>query len=33
VYWVFAKNGIEEQIYKKVLDKKSFTTKHYDQVR
>jgi len=30
VYWVFAQNGIEEQIYKKVLDKKSFTTKHYE---
>jgi len=29
VYWVFSKGGIEEKIYKQVLQKKSFTTKHY----
>ena len=31
VYWVFAKDGIEEKIYEKVLQKKSFTTKHYER--
>ena len=25
VYWIFAEDGIEEKIYKKVLDKKSYT--------
>jgi hypothetical protein len=29
VFWVFSKGGIEEKIYKQVLQKKSFTTKHY----
>jgi len=29
VYWVFSKSGIEQDIYKKVLQKRSFTTKHY----
>ncbi len=29
VYWIFSEGGIEEKIYKKVLEKKSFTTKHY----
>ena len=29
VYWIFSKGGIEERIYKQVLQKKSFTTKHY----
>jgi len=29
VYWIFSKGGIEEKIYKQVLQKKSFTTKHY----
>ena len=33
VYWVFSKSGIEQDIYKKVLQKRSFTTKHYEQVR
>jgi len=26
VFWIFAQNGIEEKIYKKVLQKKSYTT-------
>ena len=26
VFWIFAENGIEEKIYKKVLQKKSYTT-------
>lgn len=34
VYWVFSVGGIEEKIYKSVMNKKSFTTnifkKHYD---
>jgi hypothetical protein len=25
IYWIFAEDGIEEKIYKKVLDKKSYT--------
>ena len=29
VFWIFSKGGIEEKIYKQVLQKKSFTTKHY----
>ena len=33
VYWVFSKGGIEKKIYEKVLEKKSFTTKHYEQRR
>jgi len=33
VFWVFSKGGIEEKIYKQVLQKKSFTTKHYEQSR
>ena len=32
IYWVFAENGIEHKIYEKVLEKKSFTTKHYEKV-
>ena len=33
VYWIFSKGGIEEKIYKQVLQKKSFTTKHYENTR
>ena len=29
VYWVFAKGGIEKQIYKAVLQKKDYTLKHF----
>lgn len=29
VFWVFAKGGIEEKIYKVVLEKKNFTTRHF----
>ena len=29
VYWVFAKGGIEESIYKAVLDKKDYTINHF----
>lgn len=25
IFWIFAENGIEEKIYKRVLDKKDFT--------
>ena len=31
VYWVFSKGGLEQKIYEKVLQKKSFTTKHYER--
>lgn len=31
VYWIFSEGGLEEQIYQKVLDKKSFTSKHYER--
>jgi len=31
VYWVFSKGGLEQKIYEKVLEKKSFTTKHYER--
>lgn len=31
VYWIFAKNGIEDKIYKAVKNKKNFTLKHYDR--
>jgi len=30
VYWIFSRNGIEQQIYKKVIDKKDFTLKHFN---
>jgi hypothetical protein len=33
VYWIFSKGGLEDKIYKTVLDKKSFTTKHYEKER
>jgi len=29
VYWVFAKNGIEKEIYKAVVQKKDYTLKHF----
>ena len=29
VYWVFAKDGIEKQIYKAVIQKKDYTLKHF----
>lgn len=29
VYWVFAKDGIEKQIYKSVVQKKDYTLKHF----
>lgn len=30
VFWIFAKNGIEHKIYKQVIKKKDFTTKHFN---
>jgi len=32
VYWIFSEGGLEEQIYKKVQHKKSFTSKHYERI-
>ena len=32
VYWVFSEGGLEEKIYQKVLEKKSFTSKHYVRI-
>ena len=32
VYWIFSKGGLEQKIYERVLEKKSFTTKHYERV-
>jgi hypothetical protein len=29
VYWVFAEGGIEDSIYKAVLDKKDYTVNHF----
>jgi len=29
VYWIFSEGGIEEKIYKSVLNKKSYTTNHF----
>jgi hypothetical protein len=29
IYWVFAKNGIEEKIYKQVLNKKNYTLNNF----
>ena len=29
VYWVFAKNGIEHDIYKSVQQKKDYTLRHF----
>ena len=33
VYWIFSKGGLEQKIYERVLEKKSFTTKHYERSR
>jgi hypothetical protein len=30
VFWIFSRNGIEQQIYNKVIDKKDFTLKHFN---
>jgi len=32
VYWIFSKGGLEQKIYERVLEKKSFTTKHYERI-
>ena len=29
IYWVFAKGGIEKEIYKSVLNKKDYTLRHF----
>jgi hypothetical protein len=29
VYWIFSRNGIEQQIYNKVINKKDFTLNHF----
>jgi SNF2 family DNA or RNA helicase len=29
VYWIFAEDGIEDKIYKAVIDKKNYTLKHF----
>ncbi len=29
IYWIFSENGIEEKIYKAVLDKKDYTLSHF----
>jgi hypothetical protein len=31
VYWIFAEGGIENKIYKTVMNKKNFTSKHYER--
>jgi hypothetical protein len=31
VHWIFVKGGIEEKIYKVVLQKKDYTTKYFDR--
>lgn len=31
VYWIFAKGGLEQQVYDTVVKKRSFTTKHFNQ--
>ena len=33
VYWIFAENGIEDKIYKTVLNKKDYTLNHYKHDR
>lgn len=33
VYWIFARGGLESKIYKSVLQKKNFTTKHYERAK
>ena len=32
VYWVFAKDGIEKEIYKSVVQKKDYTLKHFKKI-
>jgi hypothetical protein len=29
IYWIFAENGIEDKIYKAVMDKKDYTLEHF----
>ena len=29
VYWIFSKRGIEDQIYKAVVNKKDYTLNHF----
>ena len=29
IYWIFAKGGIEEKIYKAVMNKKDYTLEHF----
>ncbi len=31
VYWIFSENGIEQQIYQTVMNKKNYTLKHYER--
>lgn len=31
VYWIFSKGGLEDEIYKTVLQKKSYTSKHFER--
>ena len=33
VYWIFAKGGLEKNIYKRVQAKKSFTLNHYERIK
>jgi hypothetical protein len=33
VYWIFAKGGIEDNIYKAVVKKKNFTSSYYDKIK
>lgn len=30
IYWIFSRNGIEQKIYNKVINKKDFTLKHFN---
>lgn len=30
IYWIFSRNGIEQKIYEKVINKKDFTLKHFN---
>ena len=32
VYWIFSKNGIEDKIYERVLEKKSFTLENFKKL-
>lgn len=33
VHWIFAKAGLEQQIYQSVQNKKTFTTRHYERIQ